>query len=116
MIATLPLWPVDRMIAPWLIYTAIACAIPFIFNAFKDVAWDRWVGDLSYPIYLSHLVIIGLVLTFNWPMPVTIAIGGTLALSIALLILVDRPMDRWRQMRAKRIPAAGAPVLASAPS
>ena len=112
MIASLPLWPVDRAIAPWLVYIAIAVAIPFIFNAFKDAAWDRWIGDLSYPIYLSHLVIIGLVLTFNWPMPITIAIGGTLALSIALLIFVDRPVDRWRQMRAKRMPATSAPAYA----
>ena len=86
----------------WIVYGAIAFVAPFLFNAFKDYALDRWIGDLSYPIYLCHLVVIGLVLTFEPPFAVWVAIGGALALSAALLVLVDHPVDRWRQRRACR--------------
>jgi peptidoglycan/LPS O-acetylase OafA/YrhL len=82
------------------VFAAIAVAAPFLFHAFKDNAVDRWIGDLSYPLYLCHLVVIGLVLTFEPPFAVWVAIGGALVLSAALLVLVDHPIDRWRQRRA----------------
>lgn len=109
----LPLAKPDPEIGRWLLYFGIAAATPFVFNTFKDFAWDRWIGDLSYPIYLSHLVVIGLVLTFNPPEPVWLALGGTLALSILIKVLVEQPVDRWRQARAgrARLPR-GAPALA----
>ncbi len=86
-----------------LVYLAIAAATPFIFSAFKHNAVDRWLGDLSYPIYLSHLLVVALVLQLEPPQPVWVALGGTLALSALLLMLVDRPVDRWRQLRAQRM-------------
>lgn len=102
LVATLPLWKLEDETARWLVYAELACAIPFIFNAFKDFAFDRWIGDLSYPLYLTHLAVIGLVLTYApaaWQIP--LAIGGSLALSLALLVLIDHPVDRWRQARAR---------------
>jgi peptidoglycan/LPS O-acetylase OafA/YrhL len=92
----------DAELSRWAIYVAIALALPFVFHAFKDVAIDRWLGDLSYPIYLTHLVVVGLVLTFEPPLPMWVAFGATLAMSTALLILIDQPVDRWRQRRAAR--------------
>jgi peptidoglycan/LPS O-acetylase OafA/YrhL len=102
LVAFLPMTHVDPEIGRWIAYAAIAAAIPFVFHAFKDIAIDRWIGDLSYPIYLSHLGVVGLVLTFNPPQPAWVAVGGTLAASVALLMLVDRPVDRWRQARTSR--------------
>ncbi|HEV7694289.1 MAG TPA: acyltransferase [Hyphomonadaceae bacterium] len=102
MVAFLPMTKINGEIGRWLIYFGIAATTPFIFTAFRNQTWDRWIGDLSYPIYLSHLIVIGVVLTFNLPLPVWTAIGGTLALSIALYLAVDRPVDRWRQVRAKQ--------------
>jgi len=102
MVAFLPMTKINGEIGRWIIYFGLAAATPFIFTAFRNQAWDRWIGDLSYPIYLSHLIVIGVVLTFNLPLPVWTAIGGTLALSIALYLAVDRPVDRWRQVRARK--------------
>jgi peptidoglycan/LPS O-acetylase OafA/YrhL len=86
----------------WIVYAVVALAIPFVFNAFKNVTIDRWIGDLSYPIYLSQLLVIGYVIIYEPPFALWIAIGGTMALSLALLVLVDHPVDRWRQARANR--------------
>ncbi|MES1200129.1 MAG: acyltransferase [Pseudomonadota bacterium] len=103
-IATQPLLKLDPEIARWSAFLAIAVAVPFVFHAFKDIAFDRWIGDLSYPMYLCHLLIVAAVLTYNPPQPVLWALGGTLALSTALLLCVDRPIDRWRQARARKHP------------
>jgi len=101
-IIALPMAKLPGEIARWLCYGAITLALPFVFNAFKNIAADRWLGDLSYPIYLTHLVVIGFVLTFEVPEPMWVTLGATLALSISLLLLVDEPIDRWRQRRLAR--------------
>jgi peptidoglycan/LPS O-acetylase OafA/YrhL len=99
--------------ARWGMYVLIALAIPFVFNAFKDFVWDRWIGDLSYPLYLVHLLVIGAVLTFipNAPYAAWMAIGGSLVLSALTLVLIDHPIDRWRQRRAEKAAAKAEPVL-----
>ncbi|MES1199561.1 MAG: hypothetical protein ABUS48_06240, partial [Pseudomonadota bacterium] len=38
----------------------------------------------------------------NAPYAAAVAIGGSLALSALALILIDRPIDRWRQKRAAK--------------
>lgn len=100
LVAFLPRLGLDPEASRWVAYAALAAAIPFVFNTFKDFAWDRWIGDLSYPLYLTHLMVIGIVLTYQPPAAAWIAIGGSLALSALLLIVVDHPLDRWRQRRA----------------
>lgn len=106
-IILLPPSGIDPETGRWGMYFAIAAATPFVFTTFKDFAWDRWIGDLSYPIYLSHLAVIGVVLTFNVPEPIWVTLGATLAISIGLKLLVDQPVDRWRQRRANQAPARG---------
>lgn len=101
----------------WAVYAVFAATTPFIFSAFKDNALDRWVGDLSYPIYMTQLLVIGAVLIYQPPFGMWPAIGGTIALSVAMLLLIDHPVDRWRQRRAsaKREAAAAPGAAAVAP-
>src|SRR5262249_36145388 len=113
-IVALPLAQLPGEPSRWIVYGSIAIATPFVFNAFKSIEADRWLGDLSYPIYLTHLVVIGIVLTYDLPLPIWVALAATLALSIALLVLVDQPIDRWRQRRAVRLRAT--PAVTPAPA
>jgi peptidoglycan/LPS O-acetylase OafA/YrhL len=119
MVVTMPLLHLPRFLMAWVAYIAIAVAAPFLFNAFKNNAIDRWIGDLSYPMYLCHLVGVGVVLTFwaDQPWALWAALGGALAMSIALLLLVDHPVDRWRQKRAHTLsePAAAPGAATIAP-
>lgn len=117
-IATAPLLNLDPLKGRWVVYAVVTPLIPFAFNAFKDIAWDRWIGDLSYPMYLSQLMVIGLVVTYAPPFGLWVAIFGTIALSALLLILIEHPLDRWRQRRlrnATREPAAAPGAATVAP-
>jgi peptidoglycan/LPS O-acetylase OafA/YrhL len=88
----------------WAMYALIALAAPFIFNAFKNIAIDRWIGELSYPLYLGHLLAVGAVLSFipNAPYAAALAIGASFLLAALLVAAIERPVDRWRQRRAAR--------------
>ena len=83
--------------ARWIMYGLVAAATPLVFSAFRASAVDRWIGDLSYPMYLCHLLVIAAVLQFE--LSAWAAIGATFALSALLLVLVEHPVDRWRQAR-----------------
>ena len=106
LIVLLPELHLPAEAAVWLLLIPLTLALPFIFSATRRLALDRWLGELSYPIYLVHLTVIGLVLKYAPPGAVWLALGGTLALALALQLLVDRPLDRWRQGRLQRGGAA----------
>lgn len=91
----------------WIMYFAVAVATPLIFRASHRFAWDRWMGNLSYPFYLVHLVVLIALGTYVPDAPIWLPVVITLALSCALMIMVDMPVDRWRQ---RRVRAAAQPV------
>jgi peptidoglycan/LPS O-acetylase OafA/YrhL len=78
-----------------------------LFEWSKDMAWDRWIGNLSYPLYLSHFLV-------GWSVQAWSQAHGTshdswvlpLSLGMAWLLwrVVIRPLDGWR----KRFWVAGA--------
>jgi peptidoglycan/LPS O-acetylase OafA/YrhL len=81
-------------------------AIPFLFRASKSWGFDRLLGELSYPIYICHILVI-------WCLDRMLAWGpgyvrgftilaAVIALSSALYWLIDRPIDAWRQRRFDR--------------
>jgi peptidoglycan/LPS O-acetylase OafA/YrhL len=114
MVIALPLTHWAPIAQRWAAFFAIAVATPFMFATFKDDAFDRWVGDLSYPLYLCHLAVIGVVLTYEPPFALWIAIGGSLLLATALLVLIEHPVDRWRQRRAAGLANSSTGALAPA--
>jgi peptidoglycan/LPS O-acetylase OafA/YrhL len=66
---------------------------------------DRWLGDLSYPLYLVHLPVVRLLAEV---VPVTdaggklVAVAAIMVVSIALFIGVDRPLEARRQRLWRR--------------
>ena len=103
-------WPVDWFIRGNLIwntvpYVLLATGMPFLFKLTKDNSLDANIGELSYPIYMCHALIIGLVL---WsPLHDVPFIGSarplkfvTLFLVIVAAFLLDRlvvlPVDKLR--------------------
>jgi peptidoglycan/LPS O-acetylase OafA/YrhL len=90
---------------PELIYAVLICAMPFIFEAFKNIPWDRWIGNLSYPIYLLHTAVIAAFHNYLGSLNV-IAVGavGTVTILLAVLVnvSVDEPLERYRQRRVAR--------------
>jgi peptidoglycan/LPS O-acetylase OafA/YrhL len=71
-----------------------AVSLPWLFNATKKNAIDSWIGELSYPLYIVH----NLFKAFFGETPALAFTLATVA-SVALAVLIDRPVDRWRQRR-----------------
>lgn len=42
----------------WLAVLLFTLALPGLFEATKGVRWMNWLGDLSYPIYLVHSLVL----------------------------------------------------------
>ncbi|MGH8802777.1 MAG: hypothetical protein ACREX6_10860 [Casimicrobiaceae bacterium] len=87
---------------------------PLVFNLTRRWAFDNLLGQLSYPVYLSHVLVIGIAKRVDLgPLDKgLVAIVVTLGLSAALYAFVDRPVEHLR----KRIAAAriGVPRAAAA--
>jgi peptidoglycan/LPS O-acetylase OafA/YrhL len=101
MIVILQLLPGPKIFWFLCLYAVIAVAIPFLFSLTKNSALDRYLGELSYPVYISHVLVISVMGGFGIFNP-WVAVGATLAASSLLYHLVDQPVDRYRQYLASR--------------
>jgi peptidoglycan/LPS O-acetylase OafA/YrhL len=82
------------------LYAATVASIPFLFLLTKKMRFDRTIGELSYPIYISHWTVIMVAEYFcgRNHLP-EIALTATILLSLALNRLVADPIERFRQKR-----------------
>jgi peptidoglycan/LPS O-acetylase OafA/YrhL len=105
---------VSRIASVGFFMLAVA-AIPFLFRASKSWTFDRLLGELSYPIYICHVLVI-------WCLDRVVSLGAgyvrgftimaaTIALSWVLYWSIDRPIDAWRQRRFDRERALVSPAL-----
>lgn len=104
-----------------LLRPVVACGFALIILATASGGWPgrvlsmvplKWLGRISYSLYLMHLAVIFLLLRIlGWPrtMPgiVAVAVAGSLLAAWALHALVEAPAERWRRRRkaATRRPA-----------
>lgn len=93
--------------SPWANLAAIpfwATALPFLFASTRSCARDRILGDLSFPVYLVHMLAIPVSLRFAPPgdrLEGPLACAISLAMAWMLWQWVERPLDRFRH--AKRV-------------
>jgi peptidoglycan/LPS O-acetylase OafA/YrhL len=87
-------------------YLLVAIGIPFLFERSKDSLFDLRIGNLSYPIYISHMMVLGMLqLVF----PTDSFLIGTgwvwlfwnIAWVCVIALVLDRliaaPIDEWRK-------------------
>ena len=87
-------------------YALIFLSVPFIFVLSKKSKIDRQIGELSYPIYISHILMI-LVLNTN-SLPYIGGYGGTsllmtLAFAVLLNLGVATRIEKFRQKRVSKV-------------
>jgi peptidoglycan/LPS O-acetylase OafA/YrhL len=88
----------------WGLYLTVACMIPFLFSLTRFSQLDRFIGDLSYPVYLVH----GAYFVFAGqlqlgPLATKIYVpAASIGLSALIVLLIERPLDGWRQALSGR--------------
>jgi peptidoglycan/LPS O-acetylase OafA/YrhL len=89
----------------------VAAALPAIHQWSRNSAFDRQIGELSYPLYLGQLLVLGLLA--GWPILAESTTARTLAVALVSLALawvvvriVDRRIEAWRRRLAERAGAA----------
>ena len=76
--------------------------LPFIFILTKKWKYDIYIGELSYPIYISHIFVLGCMIAIK--IPVVFGLGlslivMTVIFSILLNELVAKKIEKVRQKR-----------------
>lgn len=87
----------------WMHYTLAVLAIPFVFDRMKDVRWDRWVGEMSYPLYILHWAALSLSLGLIGSRNPWLTLGIVLPAAAAGVYWVEAPLERWRAKRARGV-------------
>lgn len=99
--------PVDYWLKQYIFYTILIFAIPVLFAYTKNSSVDRSIGELSYPIYLSHSFIIMYCMPlfrylFHFSRFTSFfTIVFTIGFSIALVLYLIKPIEKYRAKRVK---------------
>ena len=89
-----------------LVSVQVAVSIPFIFHFTKKMEYDQLIGKLSYPIYMSHWIVITCLKECHIDL-ITENIGiftvfSTIIVSVGLWLFIDEPIDKFRQLIIKK--------------
>ena len=88
--------------------------MPLIFALSKNWRFDRWIGELSYPIYICHTIVAAVLVKCGVPLTGARLLLCTVPVAIIIRLLIEQPFDRLRQRIHKGKPAP-AETLAPAP-
>jgi len=87
-------------------YVICVVSFPYVFNYFKDSSIDRKVGDYSFPVYISHGIVLKLMYGMffdkyinNSNLSAIFGFGCTMIFSFFIIRYLQIPIDRWRARR-----------------
>ncbi len=103
--------PVPGGVKSAVILALFLCVLPLTFIFQNQHGWDRKIGDLSYPIYIGHLLIV-FALQVIWPSSlsgnlwlISLAnLAGALLFALVLNFAIGIPVERYRK-RFRTAPA-----------
>ena len=80
--------------------------LPFVFILTKKWKYDTYIGELSYPIYISHIFVMSCLYAFK--IPIVLGLGfsliiATILFSVLLNEVVTKKIEIFRQKRVKLI-------------
>jgi peptidoglycan/LPS O-acetylase OafA/YrhL len=85
---------------------AFFVSMPFIFDLTKNNRTDRFLGNLSYSIYMVHFLIIALVEEYREEYSIFMVLLPILVASLIVYFSIEAPVDRWRQGRVEETASA----------
>ena len=78
-------------------------SIPVLFFQFRNNRMDAFIGELSYPVYIVHLIIIIILGRFiHGDLLAFSGVAASILVSIILNRLVTQPIDKYRQKRVQK--------------
>ena len=89
------------------LYTYLVFALPILFSFTGRMKFDRALGELSYPLYLCHPIVLTIIghfsksIAYFW-LQVILSLGLSLGLAYLVAKYLDAPIDRFRQLRVRR--------------
>lgn len=113
--------PVNETLKTFVLFTLFLVLMPFTFIFQSNRKWDKWIGDLSYPIYICHMLVISVttfvfgkiviadsIIVMGEPVPIASLLVGIspVVFSICFAILLNKfigsPVESLRnKFRAK---------------
>lgn len=94
--------PMEIDVKRWIFYVFFALSLPFIFEASKKNVLDRKIGELSYPIYLFHIVlsiVLAQVISSNSNFFGLALALFSIAFSLAFNFVIVSRIETFRQQR-----------------
>lgn len=79
-------------------FVMLTLLMPFVFAATKSNRLDKLLGDMSFPIYLIHVLLIPMIGHETDPQRAAVLVT-TLILSVLMIKAIEIPIDRYRQRR-----------------
>ncbi len=91
----------------YLLYAIIFVGMPFLFSIEKQIKFSFFLGELSYPIYISHMLLIGVIshipfLAFTSARTMLIALCIIFFIAYVLKRYISDPIDKYREKRVKK--------------
>jgi peptidoglycan/LPS O-acetylase OafA/YrhL len=94
-------WDGVSRLASLSLLCAVIIGVPRLFELTRNIAYDRFLGELSYPLYICHFLFLWIV-SPGTVGGVCLALAMSLAASIMLYRFVEAPIDSWRQNRLEK--------------
>jgi peptidoglycan/LPS O-acetylase OafA/YrhL len=86
----------------WIVLTLVFLFTPSIFDHFHDHKADRYIGELTYPLYLGHCFFLLIISANHFPKPFGTgppAFLLTILFSVFIYHYFQKPLDKWRFKR-----------------
>jgi peptidoglycan/LPS O-acetylase OafA/YrhL len=85
----------------WIAYGIVIPLVPLLFIETRNRSWDNALGNLSYPIYVSHGLVITVLQNMLHNRNGYLICASTILVSALTYRFIEAPIDRYRQARVK---------------
>ena len=99
--------PVQTLPKMFIFYSVIFLSIPILFSSFRLHKLDKFLGEFSYPIYITHWLLITIFKDFGYSISTSwetiLFCFYTFLLSLVLWYFIGRNVEKFRTLRFKKL-------------